>query len=167
MFNPGDYIHYGTSGLCRVEEIMKPDFSGVDRNRLYYRLTPLEGHGSTIYTPVDNQKVSMRRAISREDASSLIDELPHIDQLVVEDEKRAEQIFKDALSSPECRDWISLIKTLYLRRRVRTQQGKKVTATEDRYYQAALEQFHSEIGLALDIEKDDVETYITERLEKV
>ena len=29
MFNPGDYIHYGTSGLCRVEEIM--DETGISR----------------------------------------------------------------------------------------------------------------------------------------
>ena len=71
MFKTGDYIHYSTNGLCRVEEVTTLDFDGADRSRLYYRLVPVEGKGSTIFTPVDNPKVSMRLAMTREEAEEL------------------------------------------------------------------------------------------------
>ena len=78
MFKPGEYIHYGSSGLCRVEEITKLNVSGADKDRLYYRLSPMEGQGGVIYTPVDNQKVQMRRVLSTEEAKQLIDSIPDI-----------------------------------------------------------------------------------------
>ena len=166
MFEPGDYIHYSSSGLCRVEEITTLNMSGADQKRLYYRLVPLEGHGSTIYTPVDNQKVPMRRALSMEEASRLIDELPGIDLISIHDEKKREQAYKDALASADCKDWVGLIKTLYGRRNQRLKEGKKVTATEEKYYQAALGRLNAEIALAMGIEKNEVEAFINKRVSR-
>ena len=166
MFEPGDYIHYSSSGLCRVEEITKLDMSGADRQKLYYRLIPLEGRGSTIYTPVDNERVPMRRALSREEASQLIDELPEIGTITIPDEKKREQVYKEALSSSDCKAWVGLIKTLHGRRNERLKEGKKVTATEERYYQTAIGRLHAEIGLAMGIEKNEVEDFITARIDR-
>ena len=164
MFEPGDFIHYSSSGLCRVEEITTLNMSGADQKRLYYRLVPLEGRGSTIYTPVDNQKVPMRRALSKEEASRLIDELPGIGMISIDDEKKREQAYKDALASVDCKEWVGLLKTLYGRRKARLEEGKKVTATEEKYYQAALERLNAEIALAIGIEKNEVEAYISRRI---
>ena len=30
MFHVGDYIVYGSNGICRVEEITHPDIAGID-----------------------------------------------------------------------------------------------------------------------------------------
>ena len=73
MIKVGDYVHYANTGLCRVEEITAPGFTAADKGRLYYRLTPAETPGSTIYTPVDNRKVEMRLAMTRQEALALID----------------------------------------------------------------------------------------------
>ena len=77
MFQPGDLVVYGTTGVCRVEEITRPNPTGPDRDRQFYLLKPLQQDG-IIYTPVDNQKVPIRAVISREAAEELIALIPSI-----------------------------------------------------------------------------------------
>ncbi|MGN0709116.1 MAG: CarD family transcriptional regulator, partial [Anaerovoracaceae bacterium] len=75
MFSIGDLIVYGGTGVCRVENITKPNFNEFDRDELYYVLQPLYQTG-TIYAPVDNDKVFMRKVITKERANELIDMIP-------------------------------------------------------------------------------------------
>ena len=164
MFEPGDLIYYGTGGLCVVEEVTKLDISGADRERLYYRLSPFERFGSTIYTPVDNHKVAMRKALTREEAELLIREMPQIEALAVKEERQKEQSYKEALNSADCRRWVGVIKSLYRSRKIRLSAGKKVTAVEERYFQMAKERLDSEIAHAMQIGREDVEEYITSRI---
>ena len=164
MFQAGEYIYYASSGLCRVEEVALLNLSGTDRERLYYRLTPMEGQGGVIYTPVDNPKVEMRRAMTSEEASALIDAIPEIEQLQITEEKQREQNYKDALKSSDCRRWVQVIKTLQERRRVRLAQGRKVTSTDERYLKSAENRLYSELALALGRDKNEMEQYIMIRL---
>ena len=71
MFQPGELLVYGTTGVCRVEEITTPDITRADRGRRYYLLKPLYQDG-VIYAPVDSDKVPIRPVISREEAEALI-----------------------------------------------------------------------------------------------
>ena len=54
MFQCGDYIIYGSTGVCLIEEILVPDYvrehSGCEK--LYYKLCPVF-NSETIYIPVD------------------------------------------------------------------------------------------------------------------
>lgn len=36
MFNPGDYVIYGDSGFCRVEQVAVPDFDTFEKGKPYY-----------------------------------------------------------------------------------------------------------------------------------
>lgn len=164
MFQPGDYIHYGSTGLCRVEEITKLDLSGADKNRLYYRLTPLEGQGGIVYTPVDNKKVEMRRAMNTEEARGLIDSIPEIQELWISDERQREQNYKKALQSSDCKCWIQIIKTLYRRGQSRIAQGRKITSTDEKYFKIAQNRLCSELALALGRNKEEMEQYIALRV---
>ena len=165
MFQPGEYIHYATSGLCRVEEITTLQMSGADSARLYYRLTPVYGHGSTIFTPVDNPKVAMRRAMTAKEADALIASIPQIEELAIPEEKHREQSYKDALMSVDCRNWVQVIKTLYNRRQNRLAQGRKVTSTDERYMRSAQERLYTELAVALGKEREEMEDYISSVLD--
>ena len=42
MFQEGDMIIYGNTGVCRVEQVGHPDhIKGADDSRLYYTLAPV------------------------------------------------------------------------------------------------------------------------------
>ena len=66
MFQAGDLLVYGTTGVCRVLSIDRRQerVGSTRQERLYYQLKPIY-QGGLIYTPVDNDKVSMRPIISR------------------------------------------------------------------------------------------------------
>ena len=72
MFEIGEYIVYGVKGVCRIEDITHIDISGADKDRLYYVLAPVGDGSGRIYAPTDNQKITMRKVISREEADQLI-----------------------------------------------------------------------------------------------
>lgn len=68
---------YGSTGVCRVLSIDRRQerVGSIRQERLYYQLKPIY-QGGLIYTPVDNDKVSMRPIISRQEAEDLISEIP-------------------------------------------------------------------------------------------
>lgn len=80
MFEPGDYVVYGMKGVCQVEEITELDMKGTAEGRLYYVLRPFFQKGSTIFTPVDNEKTAMRAVMSRDEARKLVDEISEIER---------------------------------------------------------------------------------------
>lgn len=166
MFEVGEYIVYGVKGVCRVEDITHIDISGADKNRLYYVLTPIGESSGKIYAPTDNQKVMMRRIISKEEADRLIDELPQIELLWVPDDRQREAKYKEALSTCDYRAWVSIVKTLYVRKQERVSQGKKITALDERYMRTAENELYSELSLTLGVPKAEMENYIRERLEQ-
>jgi len=77
MFQAGDLLVYGSTGVCRVLSIDRRQerVGSIRQERLYYQLKPIY-QGGLIYTPVDNDKVSMRPIISRQEAEDLISEIP-------------------------------------------------------------------------------------------
>ena len=84
----------------------------------------------------------------------------------VQEEKRREQTYKDAIRTYDSRSLVQIIKTLYQRKRVRINEGKKVLSSDEQYLRKAEELLYSEMSLALSIPKDQVEAYIMEAVRK-
>lgn len=165
MFEVGEYVVYGSKGVCRIEDITHIEISGADKNRLYYVLTPIDS-GGKIYAPTDNQKITMRKVITREEADRLIKEMPEIEVLWFADDKQREAKYKEVMRTCDYRSWVSIVKTLYLRKKERTAQGKKVTSLDEKYMRVAENELYSELSLSLGIPKEEMEIYIRERIEQ-
>lgn len=166
MFEKGRYIVYGNTGVCEIEDITSPDIKGVSEDRLYYVLNPCFKKGNRIFTPVDNEKVVIRAVMTEEEAASLVDAIPTIEELWEKDDKVRELRYKEAIRSCNPREWIQIIKTSYLRREQRKAQGKKATTVDERYFKAAEDHLYAELSIALNMPKEEVRDYIQERLEK-
>lgn len=160
MFAVGDYIICGKNGVCRVEAVGKMELAGASSEKLYYTLCPVYSSGSRIFTPVDNEKVVIRSVLSEEEAMALIQEIPRIEELWVPDEKKREQIYKEALQSCNTREQIRIIKTLHLRRKNRIASGKKIPSVDDKYLRLAQEYLYGELSVSLDMTKDQVAQYV-------
>ena len=164
MFNIGEYIVYGVNGVCKVEEIGPMSMSGVDSDKNYYTLLPLYTKGSRVFTPVDNQKVVMRPVISKQEVCELIDNMKNIEQIEVEDDKRRELAYREAMKSCDCRQLIRIINTVRKRKEERTAQGKKMSSCDERYLKQAQDSLYGEFAISLKIEKGEVEDFITHRI---
>lgn len=166
MYEKGEYVVYGHSGICLIEDIANPGFSGVDKDKLYYILEPLNTKGSKIYSPVNSKKVLIRRVMNEEEAEKFIEEIPMVEELWISNDKMREERYKASMLTGEPTEWVKIIKTLYLRAKDRIRQGKKITATDERYLKLAEENLYSELGFALGKEKTEMEEYITKRIKR-
>ncbi len=150
MFCIGEFISYGNSGVCEVmgTEVMEAS-TGSPAGRECYVLRPLHDQSCKIMTPVDNQKVIMRNLISPEETKQLLEDIPQIETLPEQSARQQEISYSKALHSGSCREWLCLVKTLNQRIESRRQKGKKVTATDDRYFKAATEKLVEEFSVVL------------------
>lgn len=167
MFNIGELIIYGSSGVCKVTEITKMSLKGMHDGRLYYVLQPYYQKTGKIFTPVDNEKVIMRQLISKEEAKALIDDIPNIESLWIANDKQREETYKKCIRSHECKEYVKIIKTLYMRKQERIAQGKKITATDERYFRQAEDNLYEELSIPLGIPKEEMSDYIAKRIEEL
>lgn len=166
MFEAGELIMCGGHGVCRVTAITGNPIDKLDKKRKYYILEPVFEKGSTIYTPVDNEKIVMRRIMDEKAAKLLIGRIPDIETVWIKEEKTREQMYKEAIRTYDCQSLVRIIKTLYLRKQDRVQQGKKVLSSDEYYLKKAEELLYGEMSLALSIPKERVESYIFDEIHK-
>ena len=155
MYKEGEYVVYGLSGVCLIEAVTTIDIKDMPKDVEYYVLSPLS-QGGKIYTRVDSSRDKIRPVISKDEAENLIKKIDEIEPLEVSNEKMIEELYKNAMRSFDCREWVRLIKCIYERKLSRVESGKKVTATDEKYMRMAEDALYSEIAIALGTSKDKV-----------
>ncbi|MBE5964159.1 MAG: CarD family transcriptional regulator [Lachnospiraceae bacterium] len=161
MFNVGEYVIYGSQGVCRVESIGPLELSGISKDKQYYTLSPIYQAESKVYAPVDNNKVVMRHILTKSEVEALIGRICDIDTIIVANDRLRETVYKEALHTCNCEDLIKVIKTIYIRKQDRIREGKKSTNSDERYLKLAESALYGEFALVLDMKRDEVESYIT------
>lgn len=163
MYQAGDYIMYGSTGVCRVEEIGKPvGFS--DGDTLYYKLSPLYDT-EVIYTPVDT-KAFMRPVMSKEQAEKLIDRIPEIPETLCDnrDMKMLNERYRACLNTHENDDLVRLIKSVYMKNKRSLKAGRHMGQTDQQYMKRAEKMLYGELAVALGMEFNQVQPYIKRRV---
>lgn len=160
MYEIGDYIMKSTEGLCKVEDIVHLDMYGVDKNRLYYMLIPVNDNKGLIYMPTEKADQKTRKAMTEEEALNLIKRVDEIDEITIENENVREQRYKETIRGGNPESLIGIIKMTYLRNKKRNDEGKKSIAMDERYFELAENNLYSELAFALNKPKDEISSMI-------
>lgn len=160
MYSVGDYVMKISNGVCRIDDITHLEMSGIDKDKLYYVLTPVEGSKSQLYVSVDSADRNIRTAMNSDQAKDVIDAIPNIEEAGIVNEKFREQQYKDAVRSGKPEALVGIIKTIYARKKSRENQGKKNTAVDERYFKQAEDLLYAEIAFALGKRKDEISDLI-------
>ena len=163
MFQIGNFVLNATNGICEITDVVSMNMSGTLKD--YFVLVPVEEKTAKIYIPVDVAENRIRPVLSKDEAMDVIHGIPQIDETWVENEKERERIYKEALNSKDPMRLISIIKTLYRRRKERLDAGKKTTAIDERYFKMAENQLFAELGFALGEPKQNMRQIIQEAME--
>lgn len=166
MFRKGEYIVYGNSGVCEVIDIGTMNMSGAAKEKLYYTLLPVYSNSSRIYTPVDNDKIVMRKVLSKEEALAFVGQLDELEPLKIHDEKNREEIYSQTMRACSHIEWARVVKALYLRQKSRLEGGKRLASVDERYLRLAEDNLYGELAIALGIEKEDAENFLVDSIEK-
>lgn len=163
MFQVGEYIVCDHNGVCQVLAVT--EMPELKKDVLYYQLEPVYSRGSRIFVPVDSNKLVMRRVFTEEEVETLLKEIPSIETIWISNEKKREEQYREVARKYDCREWVKIIKTIYLRKQNRRMEGKKITYIDEKYMKLAEENLYGEISIPLKISPDRVERFIRDRIE--
>lgn len=163
MFKVNDYVIYNSTGAYKITDIRKEkDFN--EQETEYYILEPVFNNNMTVKIPVNNPKVSLRQVMTREQVLELINRMPEKESIWIEDNRERNENFKAALKTAESEEWVKLIKSIYLEKQEKQDQGKKIAKTDEEIMQAAEKNLHEEFAVALNISPDEVLSFILKRI---
>lgn len=165
MYEVGQLVQYGGTGVCEVREI-KPQVFPDAGERLYYVLQPLY-KACLISVPVESDKVFLRPIITREEAERLISLIPTLDCPAPVGRPGREQAerYGAILKSHDCQDWMELALALRAKKKRQQQLKRKFGSVDERYLKQAEELLFGEFAAALEIPREEVPNAIAARLE--
>ena len=158
MFEKGDFIVYGTVGVCQVDDISKTDFS--DNDKLYYRLIPKFEANRTSCIPVDTTKVMMRSIMTRREAQTFIQSWPNVKCKGYRNDKERPLVYKQVFQSGSCTELAAMIKEILQMEQSRKSRGSVLNIREKDGVKTARKLLFGELAAALDIGPDTVPAYI-------
>lgn len=165
MFSVNEKIHYGSSGVCVIQEIATMRF-GRTRER-YYVLKPVYQKSSLVYVPLDNPELvsRMRPLLSQEEVDELIETMPEVKTAWVDDPQERKACFDALMRNHRCADLIVIIKTLTAHKELRQSRGKSLHVSDETYLREAQRLLYDEFAGALGILPSQVNDYIQDKLQ--
>jgi CarD-like/TRCF domain. len=164
MFEIGNYIIHGTTGVCQVVAVGHIAIGSMDKHRLYYTLQPIYEKRSMVYTPVESDKVVMRKVLTKEEAQNLIESIATIELKWEEDNKVRDVIYKEYMKNQKASEWMEMIKILQLRKEQLQEQGKKITGVDEKYLHVAKEWLFGELAISLGMEKEEIKELVMSKI---
>ena len=132
MFEIGGYVIYRSEGVCVVSDIRYENFGGSSKGEKYYILSPLNDRKSTVFVPVENEKLvgMMRGLLSASDIEKMIAELRDERLEWIADSRGRGNRFKEILAIGDRRELIVLANTVREKIEATKADGRKPCATD-------------------------------------
>lgn len=162
MYEIGDYIIKNGKGVCKIEDIMHLDMNGIDKNKLYYLLIPINDENGKVYVPVDVSVQQVRKVMSEVGAYELIKNISEVQEINVVNDKLREQTYKEIMKDNNPKSLLRIIKTTYLRKKCRQEKGMKSTVADEHYLNLAEKYLFSELCFVLNKNSEEVHELIVE-----
>ena len=158
MYNIGDFVVY-KKDVCKVIDYKKKHIKDID----YYELVPILDNTLKIIVPVNSGFI--RSILSREEAEDVIDMIPDVDVIEVND-KLIENEYKRLLHDGGYEGLVKIIKTTYLRNEDRINNKRKISEKDDNYFNLSEKYLYSEFSVSLGMEYDEVKKYVIDRVKE-
>lgn len=160
MYKIGDLFIYGSNGACRITDIKTEKFNHEEKT--YYILVPIFDMKETIFVPADNEKLvlKMKKVLSPAEMNALIKTIPDKKTIWIENVNLRREEYRKIINRANREELVSLLKTLYERRKELKQIGKNLSVCDEKFLRQAQNIIHSEIATVLQIPLNEVTPYI-------
>lgn len=164
MLEKGHIFVYGSSGVCRVDDICTRDYGAGKKE--YYVLQPVYDSRSSLSVPVESPAFASRarELLSKEEILDIIDNLSDAQAEWIRDDKQRIETFRSLLDGGICRDIALLVRSLYLHKKELAEKGKKLRSSDEAIMQRAEKLLYGEFAWVLEIEPKEVVPFIRERI---
>lgn len=157
MFQVGDAVSYGTSGVCTIEEKKSMKLAGQQCE--CYILKPVYDSTMKICVPCNSQ-VLLDRMRALPSKQELLDLLQEPAPKHEPDPEVRKEHYRQTLQSGDRHALLRMIRDIYTERRHRHAMGKQLSSYEDSALREAQNILHSEIAYTLGIDPGEVPDFI-------
>ncbi len=151
MFNKGDKVIYGQTGVCVVEDIAQRELI-KNVKRLYYKLRPIYQQNNIIYAPAQSDKVFIRSIISREEAEELISKMPDIYKAAIESEDTDGEENKPTT----CEELAAVAVKIHRKKKAAKSAHKRLGFTDEKNLEHAEEMLFGELAEVLELDINEI-----------
>ncbi len=165
MFRINDVVVYGAQGVCKIVGIDEQKIDGI--NKKYFVLKPQDNRGATFYVPTWNEKAlaKMRKVMTKQEVDALIDSMPSKTPTWIANENERKETYKKVLASGNQAAIISMIQAIYLHKKEREAEGKRLHMSDEYFMKDAEQLLYNEWQYVLNVDKAGLMVYIFERIE--
>ena len=166
MYQIGDLVFYGSTGVCKVADITARTMPGYDRPQDFYVLEHLYQQNYTILAPVNQKKVFIRPIISKSKARELMDTIPTIGAPAYYNCSLSQlsKHYDAFLETHECLDLMKLTISIYTKKQVADAKQRKFGSVDEKYMKRAEDLLFGELAAALDVSRSKVSESVAGRL---
>lgn len=156
-----EMVMHPSQGVCKITDIRKESFQNAEP-KLYYVMTPIYGTaGTTIFLPVDNEKVRLRKVMSKQEIHDLICEIKNKPgSSWISDSKERQKHFSQVLKQGSHTEVMRMIAAIWSKQKELAGQGKKLHVCDEKIMENAENLIHQEFAYTLDIQIKDVAPFI-------
>ncbi len=166
-FDIGEYVSYGINGMCNIEDIRPMQLSQSVEKMMYYILRPESNPKSTIFVPVNNQKLvsKMREPMTKDEINAMLVRMKDRTLEWEKDVRFRTESFHEILNNGVNQDLILMIRCLHRKRQELVQLGKKLPARDSNTLKTAERLVEEEFAHVLHIKCEEVSDYIRDILD--
>lgn len=166
-FDIGEYVSYGINGMCNIEDIRPMQLSQSVEKMMYYILRPESNPKSTIFVPVNNQKLvsKMREPMTKDEINAMLVRMKDRTLEWEKDVRFRTESFHEILNNGVNQDLLLMIRCLHRKRQELVQLGKKLPARDSNTLKTAERLVEEEFAHVLHIKCEEVSDYIRDVLD--
>ena len=166
-FDIGEYVSYGINGMCNIEDIRPMQLSQCVEKMMYYILRPESNPKSTIFVPVNNQKLvsKMRELMTKDEINAMLVRMKDRTLEWEKDVRFRTESFHEILNNGVNQDLLLMIRCLHRKRQELVQLGKKLPARDSNTLKTAERLVEEEFAHVLHIKCEEVSDYIRDVLD--
>ena len=158
----GEFVRYGTNGVCMIADI--ESMVSMDRRSIktYYVLCPVANSGTKVFVPLDNPASleKMCPLLPREEIDSAIRESAQNPLEWINERNRRSEYFRDILKTGDPRSLMRLCCCIHRRRAQLIAEGKRLAGGDEAILKQAEKLVESEFAFSLNIPRSEVGAYI-------
>lgn len=166
QFETGQFVVYGTNGICIVDSVELMSFAAGMPKEMYYVLRQKKNRATQFFVPLNNEKLTgkMRPLMQKEDIEDILMGLSDEDVRWDPDRRMRNEYFKGILSEGVSGRLLDMIICIYEQKRKLARSNKKLPVTDSVILRQAEKLVEEEFGHVLELDPEEVPKYIRKRL---
>ena len=164
MYKTGDTVIYPGTGVCRITDIVKQKFMRCEERTYYVMKAVYDNSDTTIYCPVDNADIKLKKLLDKDEIRELIRTFPTEESLWKENDNERKKYFASIVKEGDRKKLLKLITEVHTKKNEREAEGKKLHVSDEKAMAEAEKILHQELAFSLDMSTEEVAAFIMKEL---